>query len=58
MKILMIDPPSGWRYGFPMGYTPNEGETMEEFIVRHGYPKEDAAWACQNMRIWYEPEEQ
>ena len=39
MTKKMIDPPEGWKYGFPMEYTPLEGETMKEFVVRNGYPQ-------------------
>jgi len=32
------DPPSGWRYGFPKVYAPLEGETLEQTLLRDGYP--------------------
>lgn len=35
----LYDPPSGWRYGFPKPYRPEPGETLEETLVRDGYPE-------------------
>ena len=35
---IFYDPPSGWRYGFPKEYLPLENETIEETLVRDGYP--------------------
>ena len=37
---LMIDPPSGWRYGFPK-IIPKEHQTRTlDWLVEQGYPKE------------------
>ena len=36
---IMYDPPSGWRYGFPKPYEPLPGETLEDTLLRDGYPK-------------------
>lgn len=36
----MIDPPNGWRYGFPKEYTPRENQTANEWLVECGYPQE------------------
>jgi len=33
------DPPSGWKYGFPKPYKPLPGETIEDTLLRDGYPK-------------------
>lgn len=35
----MYDPPNGWRYGFPRPYKPLPGESLEETLLRDGYPK-------------------
>ena len=52
----IIDPPSGWRYGFPRplpnGREVGPEETLEEWLVSWGYPKEDAEWAAQHCRYW------
>lgn len=38
-KVLMIDPPSGWRYGFPRELTLDGTQTVTEWLVDHGYPQ-------------------
>lgn len=38
---LIYDPPSGWRYGFPKAYRPIEGETLEDTLLRDGYPQHE-----------------
>jgi len=52
MKITMYDPPSGWMFGFPRPYAPLPGESIEETLVRDGYPKKDAGWASSYCRFW------
>jgi hypothetical protein len=47
----MYDPPSGWKYGFPKPYNPLPNESIEDTLVRDGYPKhmlELARWT----RFW------
>jgi len=41
MKITIYDPPSGWQYGFPRQYLPQPGETIEETLLRDGYPQRE-----------------
>ena len=56
MKVIMCDPPSGWKYGFPkplpehlaygLSKEPKDdfneyGETVLEWIVKEGYPQEE-----------------
>ena len=38
---LIYDPPSGWRYGFPKPYRPLEDETLEDTLLRDGYPQHE-----------------
>lgn len=38
-KEVTYDPPSGWRYGFPRLYLPLDGETLEQTLLRDGYPQ-------------------
>jgi hypothetical protein len=40
MKVRVYDPPSGWQYGFPKNYSPEPGETIEQTLLRDGYPQE------------------
>lgn len=42
--MRMIDPPEGWRYGFPKEYTNiefdrDEGSGMKRWLVENGYPQ-------------------
>jgi hypothetical protein len=38
-KVLMIDPPSGWKYGFPKELTVDGTQTVTEWLVDNGYPQ-------------------
>jgi len=49
-KGILVDPPSGWRYGFPARYIKEEHGTMEQFLRLKKYPEKDIAFAMQNMR--------
>jgi len=51
---IWVDPPEGWKYGFPAIYDPDTDGQLSEWIVRKGYPlltiKEYGdAWA---VRCW------
>lgn len=39
MKITIIDPPSGWLYGFPKEDTRPDNQTPEEWFLEQGYPQ-------------------
>jgi hypothetical protein len=39
--MLIYDPPSGWKYGFPKPYLPQEGESLEQTLLRDGYPQRE-----------------
>jgi hypothetical protein len=51
MGNLFYDPPSGWRYGFPRAYSPLPGETLEETLIRDGYPEKDVKLAVKHCRF-------
>jgi hypothetical protein len=36
---IWVDPPSGWKYGFPKVYDPASDGDIMEWIVRCGYPE-------------------
>lgn len=55
-KDLIYDPPSGWMYGFPRPYRPLEDETLEETLIRDGYPEKDAAVGAKHCRFWHAKE--
>jgi hypothetical protein len=40
MKIK-IDPPNGWRYGFPKEYDPYRDPPIREWLVSQGYPQSE-----------------
>jgi len=51
-----VDPPSGWRYGFPKPLPPeaNGFETFDfrAWLVHEGYPEEEVDFAMQYCRQW------
>ena len=55
MKVMMIDPPSGWKYGFPKPF-PNGVENTIKWLVEKGYPQSEID-ACGDhfyCRYWEE----
>lgn len=57
-KIRMIDPPSGWRYGFPKP-VPDDVKDTIKWLVEQGYPQHEID-RCGNhfyCRQWYEETE-
>ena len=57
----MIDPPSGWRYGFPKEL-PKEVKPggINDWLISEGYPKEmiDELGEYFHYRMWEKPEEE
>lgn len=51
MRII-VDPPSGWKYGFPMELP--EGKTMRDLLRESDYPEKDIEFALDNIRVWQE----
>ena len=49
---MMVDPPSGWKYGFPREYDSDRDGSLREFLVNSRYPIEDIEFALQWMRAW------
>lgn len=66
-KVLMCDPPSGWKYGFPKPYTfvyPEQNnsppfETMErQWWLDNGYPQfEIDRGMLKYVRFWEDDSE-
>lgn len=48
----IVDPPSGWMYGFPKELPDNK--LYEELLKEAGYPKQDIEFAMKYTRTWYE----
>lgn len=44
-SMIMIDPPTGWLYGFPKAF-PEDVTNVDEWLVKNGYPQEEVdCWA-------------
>jgi hypothetical protein len=52
MKVKIVDPPSGWLYGFPAVL--DETITFEEQLRKHNYPERDIELAKRHSRYWEE----
>jgi hypothetical protein len=37
-STIWVDPPEGWRYGFPAIYDPEKDGVMRDWIISKGYP--------------------
>lgn len=57
MAVLMVDPPSGWRYGFPAEYDEEKHGSLLNLLQSHGYPEKDIEFALRNMRMWEDSDE-
>jgi len=57
-KIKMIDPPGGWRYGFPK-ILPNNITNTLKWLVENGYPQGEIDEFGDHFvcRHWEEEEE-
>ncbi len=52
---VIIDPPSGWRYGFPKIYDKDPDEDIEKWLLNNGYPQKELDWgAAKYCRFWEE----
>ena len=57
LKVLMIDPPEGWKYGFPKP-VPEEYHTLgddfdlKRWLVNEGYPQQLTTWRWFRCRFW------
>jgi hypothetical protein len=54
MKRHMIDPPSGWKYGFPKELPPGVEDTLA-WLVENGYPQAEIDRMGDNFYCghWY-----
>jgi hypothetical protein len=52
--VLMVDPPSGWKYGFPMPVPDPRPEVLTEWLLEQGYPQKeiDACGEYFYCRYW------
>ena len=49
---MMVDPPAGWRYGFPRFYDKDQDGDLGEWLVKGGYPREDVDFALRYTRFF------
>lgn len=56
---MWVDPPSGWRYGFPAVWNDEEFSTVQEFLIAYGYPQEEMDSYAEffHVRFWHYKEE-
>ena len=54
MQVTYVDPPSGWKYGFPKIRPPEAFDDMEKWFIDEGYPEEDIDLAMRYSRYWTE----
>lgn len=56
----IIDPPSGWKYGFPKVYDNPENLSTEKWLVKHGYPESEfnKDGKVYYIRTWEEDDEE
>lgn len=55
-KPVIVDPPSGWRYGFPLAWDKDKHPDFRQWLIESGYPEADVDFAVEYSRFWYEKE--
>lgn len=48
---LLVDPPSGWMYGFPKYWDKAIHPNLEDLLRESDYPVKDIPFALSNMRF-------
>ena len=54
--VTYYDPPGGWAFGFPRVYKPRSGETIDQTLIRDGFPKANIVEGVLYCRFWQENE--
>jgi len=59
MKRKMIDPPSGWKYGFPKEI-PEHVDDTTKWLIDNGYPEYEVKKMGDHffVRGWYQEDEE
>ena len=57
LKVLMIDPPEGWKYGFPKPvheeyHTLGDDFDLKRWLIDERYPQKDIDLALKYSRYW------
>ena len=50
-KVTYIDPPSGWKYGFPK-ILPDYVINIKQWLINNGYPQEEIDNGGMHYRTW------
>lgn len=57
-KDIYVDPPSGWKYGFPKIKKGDDGRDMKTWLVENGYPLGMIGLnTLAHVKCWQAPEE-
>lgn len=59
--MLIIDPPSGWQYGFPKAVPEDvlkSKRLLRLWLIEQGYPAEDLEMAMKHSRYWEQKTQQ
>jgi len=61
-KVLMIDPPSGWQYGFPKPvheefHTLGDDFDLGRWLISEGYPEIFIELAVKHSRYYWEADD-
>ena len=53
--VLMVDPPSGYRYGFPKPYDKEKYPDFHAWLVSEGYPQREIDSLGEHFycRFWH-----
>ena len=56
----IIDPPSGWKYGFPKSIPEDRRQDSLVWLIEQGYPQSeiDALGEYFYCRFWEEPDDE
>ena len=56
--VTYIDPPSGWKYGFPKVIPENQKNRVHQWLIEQGYPKEELDKMGEHFYCrWWDQEE-
>ena len=52
VKTVLVDPPSGWLYGFPKPM-PVDTKDVNEWLVQNGYPRKQIILMGEHFYVRY-----
>ena len=60
INMIMIDPPSGWKYGFPKPIPEERKKDSLVWLVEQGYPQKliDELRDCFYCKYWELPDDE